>query len=348
MKTNYSIKIIYELMTNKLHDKSYYDEQLNLWFTVMEVIVVVLLCFRFDCYEFKNCFMLIVMLVVWLNGLKCLCGALLFLLFVGLTFVWLYLLLFDVMFDDLMLCMVLVVSCFSVLVYVESVIVLLLVEVICLVLLVVFGNMLFSEFSIPVLDLLVFVLLSLLFLTYMFCLFDSELCLLVSSILWFRLYLVLVCLLLLVYYFFSSLVSKLFVIMNDCWLIVCLVVCYLLLLFLFDCSSYIVGIDCFDSLCDLYYVVSIVIFLVGYLLVILMVSCFNMLYVQCMLDCVLLQKVWCCAKLFSLVSLFGVISIIVMLSYELVFIEVMLCFFQLFFIVCNLLIYLLFSTVYCV
>ena len=328
----------------------------NLWCIVMEVILVVLLFARFNRTEFKNCFMLIVMVVVWLYGSKCLCGVLLFLLFVGLTFVWLYLLLFDVEFNDLMLCLVLLATCFGVLVCIESVIMLVLVEVICLVLLVMFGNILFSEFSVSILDVLVSVLLSLLFLSYMFWLFDSEFCLLVSSILWFRLCLVLVCLLLLVYYFLSSLISKLFVIMNDCWLGVCLVICYLLLLFLFGCSSYIVGIDCFDNLCDLYYIVSVVCFLTGCLLVVLVVSCFNMVYVQCLLEYVyIVESLILCDKLFSLVVLLCIVSIIIILlfvlSYYLCLVYsfvIVLCYFQLLFVVCNLIGYLLLSTVYCI
>ena len=98
-------------------------------------------------------------------------------MFVVMVFVWLCLLLFDIEFDDSMLCLVLLVSCFGVLMYVESVIVLMLLEVICLILLVVFGNELFVKFNVYMFQVCVLMLFVVLFLCCSFCLCDSELCL---------------------------------------------------------------------------------------------------------------------------------------------------------------------------
>ena len=346
-RSNCSIKHINNDVKNNCMTNILMMNNKNLWFLVIEFVVLVLLCFRVNCNEFKNCFSLIYMLVIWLYISKCLFGVLLFVVFVVMMFVWLYLLLFDIRFDDLMLCFILLISCFITLVSVESIVMLVLVEFMCLILLCMFSNELLIKFGDYVFQIYVLMLFVVLFLCCSFCLCDSELCLVELVVVWVRLYLVLFGLLVVFCYSFLSLVVKLFVITDCCDLII---YCLLLLLVLyFLCCS----VSILSGLC---FAVSMFWFLVSYLLFVLMaVWCYVFYNIQCMLGCVWVVCFMLCNKLFSLAVLLFIVSILIILlsvlSYYLRLVYsfvVVLCCFQLLFVVCNLISYLLLKYVYCI
>ena len=159
-------------------------------------------------------------------------------------------------------------------------------------------------------------------------------------------YLLLFGLLVVFCYSFLSLVVKLFVVADCCDLIIyCLLL--LLVIYSFCCNV--------SILSDLHSIVSVFWFLVSYLLFVLIVVWCNVFYnIQCMVSYAWNISLLLCNRLVSLVVLLFVVNVIIILlsvlSYYLRLVYsfvVMLCYFQLLSVVCNLISYLLLKYVYC-
>ena len=89
----------------------------------MEFFIIMLLCFRFQYYEFKNCLSLCFMLILLLVACKYLSGMLLF-VFLGLLILVVVVSMlfgfFVVLFDDSLVCGIVLVACLNALLFVQS------------------------------------------------------------------------------------------------------------------------------------------------------------------------------------------------------------------------------------
>ncbi len=89
----------------------------------MEFFIIMLLCFRFQYYEFKNCLSCCMLLLLLLVACKHLSGMMLF-VFLGLLLLVIVVSMlfgfFTVLFDDTIVCGIVLVTCLNALLFVES------------------------------------------------------------------------------------------------------------------------------------------------------------------------------------------------------------------------------------